>query len=74
MKNKLHIAESSPFTLFIDEEEAIAASATNMVKGAAGAASAHAGETIAQQNVAVATVPATAPVSTAVATTMLKSQ
>ena len=68
MKNKQHIADGSAFTHFTDEERTIAAAATNMAKGAAGAASANAGETIAQQNAAVAAVPATPPVSTAVAT------
>ena len=72
MKNNLHIADGSPFTHVMDEEKKLAASATNMAKGAAGAALANAGQTLAQQNAVVAAVLATAPVSTAVATTMLK--
>jgi len=72
MKNKIHIADGSPFTHFTYGEKAIAATATNMAKGAAGSASAHAGEIVAQQNAAVADVPATPPVSTSVATAMLK--
>jgi hypothetical protein len=72
MKKQLHIADGSPFTHFTDDEKAIAASATNMAKGAARSASANAGETIAQHNAAVAVVPATPPVSVAVATSMLK--
>jgi hypothetical protein len=73
LKNKQHIADGSAFTHFTDAEKAIAAAATNMAKGAAGAASANAGETVAQQNAAVAAVPATPPVSTAVATAILKA-
>ena len=73
MKHKLHIADGSPFNRFTDQKKAIAASATNMAKSAARAASVNVGETTAQQNAAVAAVPATTPVSTAVATAMLKS-
>ena len=72
VKNKQHIADGSAFTHFTDAEIATAAAATNMAKGAAGAASSNNGETVAQQNAAVAAVPATPPVSTAVATAMLK--
>jgi hypothetical protein len=71
-ENKIHIADGKPFTHFRDEEKATAAAATNMAKGAACSASANTGETVAQQNAAVAAVPATSPVSTAVATAMLK--
>jgi len=54
-------------------KKAIAAAATKMMaKRAARPASANARETVAQQNAAVAAVPATPPVSTAVATAMLK--
>jgi hypothetical protein len=35
MKNKVHIADGSPFTHFTDGEKAIAAAAANMAKGAA---------------------------------------
>ena len=73
MEHELLIADGSRFTQFTDEEKAIAASATHAAKGVAGAPSSDAGETIAQQNAAMAAVPQTAQVSTAVATPMLKS-
>jgi hypothetical protein len=47
-ENKLRIANGSPFTHFTYEEKAIAASATNIAKGAAGSALVNAGDTVAQ--------------------------